>query len=252
LIEEKMLGRTAILTLNYPAKRNVLSRDMQRALLSSLHSINASDDIRAIILTGANGTFCSGGDIDAMNEVGGLPASREFFREMHELVRLLARCSKPIIAAVEGWAAGAGVGLALCADTIVAAENARFVAGFGRLSLTPDFGLFHSLPRRIGSGRARNFFLYDTPVGAEEAERIGMVDLVVPAGTTLEAALNKAAYFETAAPLAAAYVRAAFAAGLDSVLDFERETQAALLQTHDHAEGRGAFLEKRKANFTGS
>ena len=111
------------------------------------------------MLTGAGGHFCAGGDISGMR-IDDLAAGRERFRLTHRLVKLMVHCAKPIIAAVEGYAVGAGLSLALCCDTIVAAENARFAAGFGRIGLIADLGLNHTLPQRIGMGRARQLLLY--------------------------------------------------------------------------------------------
>lgn len=251
MLLETREGTTVVLTLDNPARRNALARPMRTALLEAITRIEADRDARAIVVTGAGGNFCSGGDIESMNESSDLAAGRERFRQSHDLVRLFLRCSKPIIAAVEGWAAGAGVGLALCCDTIVADEKARFVASFGRVGLVADFGLLHTLPARVGHGHARTILLYGEPVDAPEAHRIGMIDRLAPPGQALAVALERADRFAGSAPLSLAYTKAALARNFDAVLDWERETQAALLQTHDHREGRAAFLEKRAPNFTG-
>lgn len=200
---------------------------------------------------GAGGHFCSGGDVGSMDQSTDLAAGRERFRGVHELTRLIIRGSKPVIAAVEGWAVGAGLGLALAADTVIATPGARFRAGFPRVGLVADFGLLHTLPARIGPARARQFLLYDEVVDAERAARIGLTDETVASGELLARALALAAKFGELAPLATSQTRAALAWGLDKVLDWERETQAALLQTADHAEGRAAFLERRKPHFDG-
>lgn len=252
MLIETREGDVALLTLNNPEKRNALAKPMRLALLEALGRIEADRSVRAIILTGAGGHFCSGGDIGSMHESRDLPSARERFRLSHDLLRLMAHGSKPIVAAVEGWAAGAGVGLALCCDTIVAAENARFVASFGKIGLVGDFGLLHTLPLRIGAGRARQMLLYAEAMDAAEALRIGLVDITVPPGGALDKARERAALLAAAAPLALAYTRSHFAAGLDALLDWERSTQSALLQTADHAEGRTAFLEKRRPVFTGA
>jgi enoyl-CoA hydratase/carnithine racemase len=180
-----------------------------------------------------------------------LAAGRERFRTTHRMVRLLIKSSKPVIAAVEGFAVGAGLSVALCADTIVAAEGAQFAAGFGRVGLVADLGLPHTLPLRVGHGHARQILLYGERIAAVAAHRIGLVDHVVADGAALEAALARARLFHAMAPLPIALTKQFLAAGLDAALDWERDTQAALFGTADHAEGKAAFLEKRPPRFTG-
>jgi len=125
-----------LLTLNYVERRNALSMPLRAALIEAFDRAERDPDLRAIVLTGAGGHFCAGGDISGMN-VYDLAAGRERFRLTHRLVKLMVHCAKPIIAAVEGYAVGAGLSPALCCDTIGAAESARFGAGFGRIGLTP-------------------------------------------------------------------------------------------------------------------
>ena len=250
MLSESRDGATAILTLDYPARRNALAMPMRHALVDTLERIEADHAVRAIVLTGAGGTFCAGGDISGM-DAADLGAGRERFRVTHRLVRLLIKGSKPVLAAVEGWCVGAGLSLAMCCDTVVAATDARFNAGFGRVGLVADLGLLHTLPLRIGQGRARQVFLYGEPMDAAEAERIGLVDRLAQPGDALPAALARARLFADAAPLPIALTRQYLAAGLDAALDWERDTQSALFQTADHAEGKAAFLQKRPPAFRG-
>jgi len=249
MLTETRDGATAILTLDYPERRNALAMPMRQRLVDALEAIEADRDLRAIVVTGAGGTFSAGGDISGMN-VTDLAAGRERFRMTHRLVRLLIKGSKPVIAAVEGWCVGAGLSVAMCCDTVVAAEDARFAAGFGKIGLIADLGLLHTLPARIGQGRARQVFLYGEQISAGRAEAIGMVDHVVPPGTALQAALGRAALFQ--APLPAAMTKQYLAAGLDAALEWERDTQSTLFLTADHAEGKAAFLGKRTPSFGGS
>ena len=190
LIEERH-GATLVLTLNHPAKRNPLNKTIRDGLLAAFTRAEQDRDIRAIVVTGAGGNFCSGGDIDSMKEVSDLGAGRERFRQTHQLARLMVGGSKPCIAAVEGWAAGAGIALALCCDLVIAAENARFMASFGRIGLVADFGLLRTLPLRVGHGRARNILLTGEAVGAAEAERIGLIDAMVPARRSVEGGVGQ-------------------------------------------------------------
>ncbi len=250
MLTEHRDGLTAVLTLNYPERRNALAIPMRRALVEALERIEADPALRAIVITGAGGTFCAGGDISGM-DVADLAAGRERFRLTHQLVRLLVKGSKPIVAAVEGWCVGAGLSLAMCCDTVIAARDARFAAGFGKIGLIADLGLLHTLPARVGQGRARQIFLYNDPVDANRAERIGLVDELVEAGDALDAAITRAKHFAAAAPLPVALTRQWLAAGLDAALDWEREVQAGLFLTADHAEGKAAFLQKRPPRFSG-
>ena len=250
MLTEHRDGQTAVLTLNYPERRNALAIPMRRALVEALERIEADPTLRAIVITGAGGTFCAGGDISGM-DVADLAAGRERFRLTHQLVRLLVKGSKPIVAAVEGWCVGAGLSLATCCDTIMAARDARFAAGFGKIGLIADLGLLHTLPARIGQGRARQVFLYGDPMDASRAEQIGLVDELVEPGNALSAAVTRAQRFAEAASLPVALTRQWLAAGLDAALDWEREAQSALFLTADHAEGKAAFLEKRPARFSG-
>lgn len=250
MLIESREGRTAVLTLDNPARRNALAMDLRRALLAAFERIEADSDLRAVVLTGAGGTFCAGGDIADMTATD-LTAGRDRFRLTHSLVKLMAHGSKPVVAAVEGFAVGAGLSLAVLCDTVVASEAARFGAGFGAIGLVADFGLPHTLPLRVGQGAARQILLYGERMDAREAARIGLVDHVVAPGAALEAALARAGRFADMAPLPVALTRSFLARGLDEALDWERQTQAALFATADHAEGKAAFLGKRKPVFTG-
>lgn len=250
MMTETRDGATAILTLDYPERRNALAMPMRQRLVDALEAIEADRALRAIVITGAGGTFSAGGDISGM-DVADLAAGRERFRLTHRLVRLLIKGSKPVVAAVEGWCVGAGLSVAMCCDTVVAAEDARFAAGFGKIGLVADLGLLHTLPARIGQGRARQVLMYGEQLDAAHAVAIGMADHVVPSGTALQAALARAALFHAAAPLAVAMTRQHLAAGLDAALDWEREAQSTLFLTADHAEGKAAFLAKRPPVFKG-
>lgn len=243
-------GSTLILTLNNTARRNALSMALREALIEALENAETEPGIRALVLTGAGGTFCAGGDISGMN-VRDLAQGRERFRVTHRLVKLMVHASKPIVAAAEGFAVGAGLSLAVCCDTVVAAEDARFGAPFGRLGLIADCGLNHTLPARIGAGRARQILLYGEQIDATAAERIGLVDHVTPRGGTLAIALERARLLSEMAPLSLALTKSLLAEGLDAALERELDMQSALFLTADHVEGRDAFMQKRRPEFRG-
>jgi enoyl-CoA hydratase/carnithine racemase len=153
-VREAMDGNVLVLTIDYPQRKNAIAPSVREAMEAAIERAHADRAVRAIVVTGAGGTFCAGGDISSM-DVGDALAGRERLRRAHRLVRLMARGAKPLVAAVEGWAAGAGMAVACACDTVVAAQDARFVAGFHRIGLMSDMGLPYFLPRRVGVGRRR-------------------------------------------------------------------------------------------------
>ncbi|WP_137181716.1 enoyl-CoA hydratase/isomerase family protein [Roseomonas sp. AR75] len=238
------------LTLDYPARRNALAVPLREQLHDLLEAAQGDRAIGAIVVTGAGGTFCSGGDISGMDvsdHAGGL----ERMRRTHRIIRLMVAGRLPIVAAVEGWCVGAGLSVACACDTIVAAEDAKFMAGFGKVGLMADLGLPFTLPARIGNGRARQFFLYGTQASAAEGERIGLVDHVVPKGVTLEKAQELGRFLAAQAALPIALTKRILAEGLERALEDERQFQTACFLSADHAEGKAAFLGKREPKFGG-
>lgn len=242
-------GDVLTLTLDYPARRNALAVPLRTELEAALERAQ-SDGTRCIVLTGSEGVFSAGGDISGMNVETALEG-RERMRRTHRLVRLMARGNVPIIAAVEGWAAGAGCSLALLCDHVVAAADARFVLGFHKIGLMADLALPMTLPARIGLGRARDMMLFHTQYTGEEAQRIGLVDSVAPKGEALALAMEKARALAAEAPLPIAYMKQWFSEEMEAALAREADWQAALFATADHREGREAFLAKRRPVFAG-
>jgi enoyl-CoA hydratase/carnithine racemase len=249
-VREEMDGAVLILTIDYPQRKNAIALGVRQALEDAIERAHADAAVRAIVLTGAGGTFCAGGDISAM-DVGDALAGRERMRRTHRLVRLMARGSKPLVAAVEGWAAGAGMAVACACDTIVAAEDARFVAGFHKIGLMSDMGLPYFLPRRVSIGRARRILFYHEVTGAIEGERIGLVDYLAQPGKALEVALEKAHFLAAEAAGPIELTKKILSEGLDEALADEQTFQGLLFTTSDFQEGRAAFLEKRKPRFGG-
>ncbi|WP_084582362.1 enoyl-CoA hydratase/isomerase family protein [Sphingomonas azotifigens] len=246
----------AVLTMNDPTRLNPLSDAMRAALLEAFETAAFDDAVRTIVLAGAGGNFTAGADIRQLIVPGGPdPArSRRRLTPLHRLIELIAGGPKPVIAAVEGAAFGAGLSIAAATDFVIAGEDVRFGAAFGKIGLTADCGLIWSLPQRIGRTLARDLMFTGRPVKGPEALAIGLIDQLVPPGTTLEAALAKAAAYRGVAPLAIAAMKSAFVQGpgpLSDALALERQQQPMLSMTQDHAEGLAAFTEKRAAGFTG-
>lgn len=206
--------------------------------------------MRAVVLTGAGGHFSVGADIRDQGRRS-IAEHRERFATVREMVARIVRFSKPLVVAVEGWAAGGGFALALACPTIVASREARFVAAFTRIGLIPDMGLLATLPARIGAARARHLMLSNQITGAEDGQAMGMVDVLAEPGGALEAALDLADEQANGAPLPRQFVLDWFAREVDAALDFERSVQPILLNSADAAEGRAAFFEKRPPRFVG-
>lgn len=241
-------GAIATLTLNWPERRNALSVAMRHRLADAFEDIEADRTVRAVVLTGTGEHFCAGGDLTGMH-VESVAEGRERMRHAHRLIRLMVHARFPIVAAVEGWCAGAGISLACASDHVVAGAEAKFLASFGKVGLLPDLGLLHTLPARVGQARAREMLLFAETLDATRAEAIGLVDRVVPAGSALKVARERAEVLASLAPLTLALTKAVLAEGLDQALAREQDLQSALYLTPDHAEGKAAFLGKRPPRF---
>lgn len=247
-------GAVAILTLNFAKRRNAFSLSMRQTLLERLTQLMHHDECRAIVLTGAGGTFCAGGDISEMKERTVLD-----YRERNQLpldiFKLMVEGPKAIVAAVEGFAMGAGVSLAAASDYVVSASNTRFCCAFVKVGLMPDTGLFWSLTQRVGGGKARELMLTAQEFDGEEAARIGFANQRVEAGQALAAALDVARQYALMPPLAIAHLKTALATGIDSLdeaIETEVNLQPILRRSHDHQEATKAFMEKRSAVFVGN
>jgi enoyl-CoA hydratase/carnithine racemase len=247
-------GNIAIVTLNFPKRKNAFSLKMRETLHATLHALMHHDaDCRAIVLTGAAGAFCAGGDISEMKERTVLD-----YRERNELplniFKLMLRGPKPIVAAVEGFAMGAGVSLAAAADYIVTSSTARFASAFIKVGLMPDTGLYWSLAQRVGGARARELMLSAREFNGVEAVEMQFANEVAEPGQALEAALRVARTYAALPPLALAHLKAALADGirnLEEAIESEVNLQPILRRSRDHQEAVAAFMEKRSPAFVG-
>jgi 2-(1,2-epoxy-1,2-dihydrophenyl)acetyl-CoA isomerase len=246
----------AIITLNEPERLNPLSDPMRAGLLAEVEAALADEAVRTLVITGAGRHFSAGADINQLGLPGGPdPArSRRRLGPLHRLTELIVGGPKPVIAAVEGAAFGAGLSIASACDWLVAGEGARFGAAFGKIGLTADCGLTWTLPQKIGRSAARDLLFTGRPVLIEEAVTLGLVDRAVEAGDALEAAIAHAVGYRGVAPLSIAAMKAAFAQGtgaLSATLALELQQQPMLSMTEDHSEGIAAFREKRIPVFRG-
>jgi 2-(1,2-epoxy-1,2-dihydrophenyl)acetyl-CoA isomerase len=250
LVEDR--GAVRVITLNRPDKRNAIDIPVRLELAQALQAADADSSIRAVVLTGAGPAFCSGGDIASMEPMAPQPAL-ERVQLAQKVIRAIWTTPKPVVAAVEGSAYGAGVALAAACDRVVAASNVRFATTFTNVGLAGDMGVFVSLPTRVGIARARQMLMMPTPIDAPAALAMGLVDALAEPGTALEVALTDAA--RLAAGPAQAYgaikslLAEASALGPFEVLDREADNQARLFGTEDFAEGVDAFRAKRRPQF---
>ncbi len=251
--------RLATLTLNRPERLNALSDTMLESAIAHLQRCATDPDVGAVLLTGAGRAFCAGGDVSAM---GGAAASGRSFEEhvdrqrtIHELSRLLWEMPKVTIAAVNGAAAGAGLGIALSCDLVFASDRARFGTAFARVGFGGDFGTTWQLARRVGPAKAKELFFLPDLVGAEDALRIGLVNRIVPHDGFLEEVRRVAGRIAQGPLVSYRYmkenVNLALTTDFRTLLDREAVTHLRCGQTADHKEGVAAFLEKREPRFRG-
>jgi len=245
----------ATLTLNRPEARNALDLVMRRELLGALDELEADPAVRVVILTGAGGHFCAGGDVKSMRTRHTAAEGRARVESLNRLVLRLVDFPRPTLAMVDGYAVGAGSNLALCCDIIVASDRAKLGELFCKVGLAVDGGGSWLLPRVVGMARAKELILTGDVIDAAEAARIGLVNRVVPAaelaGVTRALAQRIAANPPLALRLDKHMLNRAAASDLAAALDLEAYSQALALTSEDHAEGVAAFLEKRAPRFTG-
>jgi 2-(1,2-epoxy-1,2-dihydrophenyl)acetyl-CoA isomerase len=251
IITEMRDGGVQVITLNEPDRRNPLGHSVRLELVSVLSAAEGDDAVRAVVLTGAGGHFSVGGDIRDQG-TRSIAVQRERFATVKYMVGRMVRFSKPLVVAVEGWAAGGGFALAIACPTVVASRKAHFVASFTKIGLIPDMGLLATLPARVGPAKARSIILSNRKITAEEALSLGIVDALADEGQTVEMACALAREEAEGAPLPRQIVNDWFAQGVDAALDYEISHQPRLINTADAAEGRAAFFEKRPPRFQGN
>jgi len=248
-------GPVATLTLDRPAALNALTIGVKVALRTALESIAGDPAVRAVILTGAGRAFCAGQDLAERDEPDAAPLDVEVRERYNPIIRALRSMGQPVIAAVNGVAAGAGASLAFACDLRIAAEEARFVLAFGRIGLVPDSGATWFLPRLVGPAKAAELALVGDAVDAAEALRLGLVSSVVPGDQLLAEARAMADRLAEGAPLALSLTKGALERSLTIDLDIALEDEARLQgiagASADHAEGLAAFREKRQPRFSG-
>ena len=259
LVERR--GRVAILTLNRPDRLNALNRDLQDAIGQACQELCHDDSVWAAVLTGAGRGFCAGADLRGGRPDSDEQPSRQERLDVYGWVGRLAMSiyrtlDKPVIAAVNGVAAGAGMSLVLACDMRVGSKNTRFKVVFIERSLSPDSGLSFFLPRIVGFSRACDLIFTSRYVDADEAYRIGLLDRLVPADKLLDEALTLANQVVAWPPVAMQASRRVLQQSMESTLEEQLRNEVfglsfARRAPHDVQEARDSFVERRAPRFTG-
>jgi 2-(1,2-epoxy-1,2-dihydrophenyl)acetyl-CoA isomerase len=248
----------AVVTLSRPDRLNAFTVEMVRELRDAIEEIAHLADARCIVLTGAGRAFCAGADVDCLKDVAerrDQAMGRRLVDGARGLYRVLGEAPQPVLAALNGVAAGGGANLALACDLRLAAETARIGQVFGRIGLHPDWGGTYFLPRLVGPAKAMELFLSGDLIEAPQLLAMGLVNRVVPAADLVPEALAWARRIAAAPPVAVRHLkqclRRTYHASLEEMLDHELEAQLACFQTADFQEGLSAYFAKREPHFTG-
>jgi 2-(1,2-epoxy-1,2-dihydrophenyl)acetyl-CoA isomerase len=250
-------GSVLTITLNRPEAYNAMNEQMKRELNDALKAAERDTSVRCLVIRGAGEkAFCSGQDL---KEHAGSTERRSLKKSLetmyNPMIRRIRTTEKPVIGMINGVAAGAGMSIALACDLRIMAESAKFVTAFSRIALIPDSGMNWILPRLVGLARAFEYLTLSNEISAQEAQRAGLVNKVVPS-SELERATNEIAIRLAAGPtrtygLIKRTLNRALTSDLDSLLEYEAMMQEIASLSEDHAEGIRAFLEKRSATFKG-
>jgi len=254
-IEYTREGAIARITLNRPERKNALANEMRHNLRAAFDRANEDDEVRVVVLDATGETFCAGADVGKIAKRDPKGSRNNLQWNAHRIIRSIYTTEKPVIASVQGACVGIGLSMAMAADFIIAADDARFSCIFARRGLAPDSGAVFFLTRLLGQARARELVYSTRFFSAQEAESFGMVSRVVPAAELTAHTLAFAQEYVEAPTYALAMAKKMFqmaqSPSLDQFLELEALIQPQIHQTHDFNEGVTAFREKRDAKFSG-
>ena len=258
MVLQKLEAGLLTITMNRPDRRNALNPDMTRGLVEAARRAAEDHEVRAVLFKGAGGTFCVGGDVKSMAE-GRAPlpfeAKLSNLRRGMEVSRILHQMPKPVVAQLDGAAAGAGLSMALACDLRVASESCKITTAFAKVGFSGDYGETYFLTQILGSAKARELYLLSPVLSAKEALALGMVNKVVADGEIDAAAHELAMSLAQGPSIALGFIKRninnAEHLSLEACFDGEAIHHTRAGETADHKEAAKAFVEKRKANFQG-
>lgn len=246
------------ITMNRPDRRNAINAEMSAGLIEAARRAASDPDVRAVLLRGAGGTFCVGGDVKSMAEnksTQSYEVKRNSLRSGMEISRLLHEMTKPVVAQIDGAAAGAGLSIALSCDLRVAAASAKITTAFAKVGFSGDYGGTYFLTQMLGSAKARELYLLSPVLTAQEALALGMVTKVVPDADVGKAATELAMSLAQGPTVTLGYIKRninnAEHLSLETCFDAEATHHTRCSETVDHLEAAKAFMEKRTATFKG-
>lgn len=245
----------ASITLNRPEKFNAFNREMAFSFQEKLDECEKNISVRCVSITGTGKAFCAGQDLSEVIDTNGPGIEKNVSEYYNPIVRKIRNLNKPVLAVVNGVAAGAGANIALCCDVVIAAENASFIQAFSKIGLIPDSGGTYFLPRLIGFQKASALMMIGDKISASEAERMGMIYKYFSDEIFFFEAEKIALTLSQLPTKGLAFTKQALNKSLEQNLDQQLETEDSFQQkaaaTNDFKEGVVAFIEKRKANFKG-
>lgn len=247
-------NNVATITMNRPKSLNSMNDGLINGLHDAITKAAADKEVRAIVLTGNGKAFCAGGDLSYLNGIEAAADKKAFIAKVGDVAKRLTTIEKPVIAYVNGVAAGAGVNLMLACDLVYASAKARFAESFSKVGLIPDCGGLYFLPKAVGVLKAKELMFTADLIDAPTAEKLGMLNAVYDDDVLHDKVYEMAARLAASAPLSISLIKKYLnntALTLDEVLTIEETTQALLMGTDDCKEGIAAFYEKRNPVFTG-
>lgn len=254
-IEWKIEENVLLIIMNKPKSLNALDDDIKSDLNELFNEAHENEEVKVVVITGSGRAFSAGGDLNSLEKIGQAIEGRDRIKKLHLLVKKMVDLEKPIIAAVNGFAVGAGFNLALASDIIIASEDAKFSQIFSKVGLIPDAGGLYFLPRLVGPHRAKELVFTGKMIDANEALRIGIVNKVVKNEDLLTESQILAKQLARGPSKAIAFskkiINKSLEWDLETLLETEAFAQGVCMNSHDFKEGVKAFKEKREPNFRG-